>query len=214
MNELEQAKMILTQMGAVITDSHVVYPSGKHGSTYIEKDLLYPYPWKTARLCGIIADHFCDDNVRVVIAPSADGIALSQWTAHFLSLPIGAPEILAVHADEVEGDLIISRVYERFIRDKRVLVVDHSLTTDSVVKDTVKAARTAGGIVVGVGVLCNCCGEAALDLASVPKILAVVNTPFDSWSEADCPLCKQGMPINTDVGKGREFLDAKMLYQA
>lgn len=34
---------------------------------------------------------------------------------------------------------------------------------------------------------------------SVPKT--------DAWNELNCPLCAQEVPINTDVGKGREFLE-------
>jgi orotate phosphoribosyltransferase len=33
-----EAEQILNQAGAVITNSHVVYTSSKHGSTYVNKD--------------------------------------------------------------------------------------------------------------------------------------------------------------------------------
>ena len=37
-------------------------------------------------------------------------------------------------------------------------------------------------------------------------IFALIDIPLDAYSEAECPLCADGVPINTDVGKGREFL--------
>ena len=89
---------------------------------------------------------------------------------------------------------------------KRVLVVEDILTTGGSARKVVEAVRAIGGNVVGVGVLCNRGGVTAQDLANVPKLEVLVNISLDAWNEADCPLCKQGVPVNPDVGKGREFL--------
>jgi hypothetical protein len=37
----------------------------------------------------------------------------------------------------------------------------------------------------------------------------VVELSLDSWTAEECPLCRRGVPIDTSVGKGREFLAAK-----
>lgn len=214
MDEHQQALQILAESKAVITNSHVVYTSGKHGSAYVNKDALYPHVWKTARLCRMIADHFGNGQVQAVIAPAVGGIILSQWTAHFLS-SIGANEVLAVYADKIDDDgFIIKRGYDKIISGMRVLVVEDVITTGGSVKKVVEASRAIGGYVVGVGALCNRGGVTKHDLADVPKLFEVVNMRLDMWDEADCPLCAQDVPINTDVGKGREFLERKMLYAA
>ncbi len=31
------------KIGVVITDSHIVYTSGKHGAEYVNKDAIYPH---------------------------------------------------------------------------------------------------------------------------------------------------------------------------
>jgi orotate phosphoribosyltransferase len=31
---------------------------------------------------------------------------------------------------------------------------------------------------------------------------------LESWEAAACPLCRDGVPVDTEVGKGREFLAA------
>jgi len=46
-------------------------------------------------------------------------------------------------------------------------------------------------------------------VADPPELFALVNVQLDAWDEADCPLCAQNVPINTDVGKGRECLAKK-----
>ena len=49
---------ILKSINAITTDSHFVYTSGKHGSVYVRKDLLYPHTEITSDVCKMFADKF------------------------------------------------------------------------------------------------------------------------------------------------------------
>ena len=199
---------ILDEIQAVITDSHVVYTSGRHGTAYVNKDAVYPHTKKTSFLCTMLASEFVDDEVDVVIAPAVGGVILSQWTAHHLSCFVGR-EVLGVYADKTDdGNFVIKRGYDKLIAGKRVLVVEDVLTTGGSAKKTVEAVRACRGNVVGVGVLCNRGGITTQDLADVPRIAALMEVTLETWDEADCPLCKRKVPINKDVGKGREFVIA------
>ena len=77
MNE-QEVLQVLGKVGAVITGSHIVYTSGKHGTAYANKDAVYPHTAETSRLCQAIAERFADDKVEVVIAPAIGGVILSQ----------------------------------------------------------------------------------------------------------------------------------------
>ena len=201
---------ILSKVGAVITDSHIVYTSGKHGTAYVNKDAVYPHTKETSDLCRAIAEQFADDGVEVVIAPAIGGVILSQWTAHHLS-EITGREVLGVYAEKVEsGDaFVIKRGYDKLVAGKDVLVVEDVLTTGGSAKKVVEATRALGGNIVGLGVLCNRGGITPQDVADPPKLFALVNVKLDAWDEAECPLCVKSVPINTDVGKGREYLARK-----
>jgi orotate phosphoribosyltransferase len=200
---------LLRRAGAVITDSHIVYTSGKHGSAYVNKDAIYPHTKKTSYLCDEIASHFLLDAVDVVVAPAIGGVILSQWTAYHLTRKLR--EVLGIYAEKAEsGDaFVIKRGYDKFIAGKNVLVVEDVLTTGGSAKKVIEAVRALGGNVVGLGVLCNRGGITPADVGNPPKLFALVNVKLDAWDEAECPLCAQGVPINTDVGKGREFLARK-----
>jgi orotate phosphoribosyltransferase len=87
--------------------------------------------------------------------------------------------------------------------------VEDVLTTGGSARRVVEATRAIGGKVVGLGVLCNRGGVTPQDVANVPELFALVNVKMNAWDEAECPLCAQGVPINTDVGKGREYLARK-----
>lgn len=198
----------LTNVSAVITNSHIVYTSGKHGSMYVNKDALYPHTKQTSELCRLFADHFSKDDVDVVIAPALGGIILSQWTAHHLSQLTGR-EVLGLYAEKIEGtkDFVIKRGYDKLLAGKKVLILEDVLTTGGSVKKVVELVRSMEGVIVGVGALCNRGGILSTDIGNVPKLFALVSIALDSWAPEDCPLCKQGIPINTSVGKGREFLE-------
>ena len=201
---------VLGQVGAVITGSHIVYKSGKHGTAYVNKDAIYPHTVATSRLCRAIADQFVRDNVEVVIAPAIGGVILSQWVAHHLT-EMSGHEVFGVYAEKVEGGdtFAIRREYDKLVSGRRVLVVEDVLTTGGSARKVVEAAREAGGNVVGLGVLCNRGAITLEDVANPPKLFALVNVTLDAWDEADCPLCAKNVPVNTSVGHGREFLARK-----
>jgi orotate phosphoribosyltransferase len=197
---------ILGDVEAVIKDSHIIYASGVHGSCYINKDAIYPHTALIARLCKAIADSFVFQKVDAVIAPAIGGVILSQWTAHRLS-ELNGHEVLALYAekDEDGGTFIIKRGYDKLISGKRVLVVEDVLTTGGSVRKVIKATRNAGGEVVGLGTICNR-GNVTPEDVGVSKLKSLIDINLKTWEEQMCPLCKEGVPINTDVGHGAEFL--------
>lgn len=200
---------ILAKCGAVITDSHIVYTSGKHGSAYVNKDAVYPHTHDIANLCLEIARHYAQYSPQVVVAPAIGGVVLTQWTASGLTNLLRS-EVLAVYAEKAEDgeSFVIKRGYDKLIPGKRVLIVEDVLTTGGSVKKVIEVVKSLGGQIVGAGVLCNRGGIKPEDIG-VTEIYSIVNVTLDAWDEAECPLCAKGVAINTDVGKGREYLARK-----
>ncbi len=48
----QQALQILERVGAVLTGTHVIYNSGRHGDAYVNKDALYTSRRKIRRRCA------------------------------------------------------------------------------------------------------------------------------------------------------------------
>jgi orotate phosphoribosyltransferase len=205
--EEQEVLQILAKVGAIITNNHFVYTSNKHGPNYFNKDALYPYTQETSALCHAIAQKFAYDGVEVVIAPAIGGVILSQWTAYHLSILTGR-EVLSAYAEKRADDdgFVIKRGYDKIVARKNVLVVEDVLTTGGSAKKVIEATRALNANIFGLGVLCNRGRITPQDVADPPQLFALVNVEFDAWGEAECPLCAKGVPINTDIGKGREFL--------
>jgi orotate phosphoribosyltransferase len=198
---------ILEECKAIITDSHIVYSSDKHGREYVNKDAVYPYTDFVSELGGLIAEKAFKFLPDVIIGPAMGGIILSQAVASHLTKKLGE-RALSVYAEKEGDGFIIKRGYAKLVSGKKVFVVEDVLTTGGSVKKVIEAVQKAGGIVVGVGALCNRGGVKAEDIGA-PELFSLINISLDAWDPDECPLCKANVPINTEVGKGREFLAQK-----
>ena len=200
---------ILKKIGAVLTHDHFVYTSGKHGSVYINKDAVYPHTEETSEIGKLFAEKFKDEDIDVVAAPALGGIILSQWTAYHLS-KLKGKKVLGVYTEKTpEKNQIFTRGYDKLVKGKNVLVIEDLTTTGGSVKKVVDSVRAVGGKVVAVCVMVN------RDPVNVTS--EMVGGPFSAlgvlkasaFDESVCPLCKKNVPINTDVGHGRKYLEAK-----
>ncbi|HKC14646.1 MAG TPA: phosphoribosyltransferase family protein [Patescibacteria group bacterium] len=215
MSELERAisrrervRQILGDTSAVLTDSHFVYTSGRHGDAYVNKDAIYPHTQATRELCGMWAEDFRGKDVDVVVGPAMGGVILSHDTASELSRITGK-HIPGVYAEKgKEDDFIFTRGYEDFVRGKKVLVVEDVLTTGGSAKRVIDAVRKLDGEVVGLAVIANR-GNVKPEDVGVDNIDALINVQMDSWAEEECIKCEAGVPVNVKVGKGKEFLAKK-----
>ena len=201
---------ILKQVGAVITDSHFVYTSGKHGSVYINKDTLYPHTRLASRVGNMIAQKFATRAVDVVAGPALGGIILSQWTAFHLSR-IKQKNILGVYTEkDDQGHQIFRRGYDQLVKGKKVLVVEDLTTTGGSVAQVVASVTAAGGRVTGVCVMVNRDPRVTSKVVGAPfTALGVIQA--DAFDATDCPLCQNHIPIDIQVGHGRQFLAQKGL---
>lgn len=210
MKREEKVKKILAKANAVLTDGHFVYVSAKHGDKYINKDAIYPHTKLVRELTKMWAEDFKKSGVEVVVGPAMGGVILSHDTAAELS-KILKKDIPGVYAEkDGEGGFTFTRGYDAFVKGKNVLVVEDILTTGGSVKKVIQMTKKAGGKVVGLGVIANRGNVKAKDIG-VKKINALINLEFNAMEAKDCALCKNKIPVNTNVGKGKLFLAGKKI---
>lgn len=199
--------------GAIIR-GHFVYTNDGHGEIYVNKDAIYPDTYRVAELCQMLANKFMNVQINVVAAPTIGGVILSQWTAHHLSYKTRG-NVLSVYAEKAGADgkdFEFKRGYDKILAGKNVLVVEDILNSGKSAKKVVDAVRKCGGEVRGVGALFNR-GGVSKQFLDVPILHSLVSEKMVVWNEADCPLCKQNVPINTNVGKGAKYLKEKGLLK-
>lgn len=196
---------ILQKVGA-FRSGHFVLVSGRHADSYVLKDAMYAYPRETSQVCREMAERFKNAGVEAVIGPAIGAAILAQWTAYHMS-ELTRREVYGVYADkDGQGGFIIKRGYDAVIKGKKTLVVEDLTTTGGSIRKVVEAARAAGADVVGAIALVNRGGVTKEDIGNPPVFDQLLNVDLESWDEADCELCKKGIPVNTDVGHGKDFL--------
>lgn len=206
----KKAEKILAETNAILSNGHFVYVSGKHGDMYVNKDAVYPHTKAIRKLCAMWAEHFKNAGIEVVVGPAMGGVILAHNTAAELS-KILKKDIPGVYAEKTgDGGFDFTRGYGAFVKGKKVLVVEDVLTTGGSVKKVISVVKKAGGKVVGLGVIANRGNVKPRDVG-VRKITALVNIQMTAMEVKDCTLCKNKVPINTNVGKGKLFLAGKKI---
>lgn len=223
--EIERTLLkILEQHGALLRNGHFVFgATWMHADAYIDKDALFPHEADVQYICDAMGDPFEHDEVDTVVgSPTNFGTILSYLIARRLrdsperwkhgvikDAPHGIP-VNAVFAKKNTDDAFeFAPHFIRLVQRKRVLVVDDVLASGGSAQKIIELVRARGGTVVGLSVICNRGSIKPADVGNPPKLHTLVTMPLPMYNEDDCPLCKEGKPINTTVGRGNEYLARK-----
>ena len=136
--------------------------------------------------------------MEVVIGPATGGVILAQWVAHHLT-QMTDREILAMYADKADDSFVLKRGYSRLVKAKRVLVVEDILTTGSATRRVCEVVENNGGTIVGIGALVNRSPKEPMLTEYDLKVL--LNYHLVTYSRQICPLCKQGVPLDSVYGR-------------
>jgi orotate phosphoribosyltransferase len=170
-----------------LKEGHFVLSSGRHSDQYIEKFDLLRQPRATSEVCRLIAEHYQDHEIDVVVGPTTGGVILAFEVGRQLSVAAAYAERLP-NADA-------GREFRRgttFQTGDRVLVVDDILTTGGSLGETLDALAGYPVEVAGVAVLVDRSGgEANL---GVPYV-ALATMDITTWDASDCPLCRRDQPV-------------------
>ena len=193
---------ILERVGALL-HGHFVGASGRHLDTYINKDALYPNTKEVSKVGRLIAQKNKNLNIDVIVAPALGGIILSQWTAYHLS-KLKKKKILGIYTEKDKDDnQVLRRGYDKLVKGKNILIVEDITTTGGSVKKVIESVRMAGGKVKRASVMVNRDSKNVNSTTIGALFSSLGILAAKSWDKNDCPMCKKGIPIDTQVGHGR-----------
>ena len=177
---------IFQQLG-VVSNGHFVLSSGRHSNEYWEKFRLLEWPHVTEQLCSQIANRYRQSSIEAVIGPTTGGALLAQEVARQLSTRCLLAEPASIGGRELR------RGFSLHVSE-RVLIVDDVLTTGLSLRETLSAIERFQPEVVGIEVLIDRSGGDAISQFGVP-CHALLTVSADTYSSAECPMCKEGIPI-------------------
>jgi len=180
----ENTEEIFEKAGAILK-GHFLLTSGLHSPVYWEKFKVLQSPPHTAQLCRMIADHFREQKIDVVAAPTTGGIILAFETARQL-------EVRGIFAEKTgEKERAFKRGFN-IESGERVLIVDDILTTGGSIRQTMAAVKKLGGQIIGIGVMVD---RSEHDMDFGVPLFSCHRAQTVTYSPDDCPLCKAKIPL-------------------
>lgn len=175
----------LLKKAGVLLEGHFALTSGRHSGKYLQCAKIFQDAKISEQFCENLAEKFKQDKADVVIGPAVGAIIISYETGRQL----GVKNIFAER--DGEGKMCLRRGFE-IKEGERVIVVEDVVTTGGSVVEVIDLVREKGGNVIGVGSIVDRTGGKA-DFGVPYK--SVVAFEVQSFDAKDCPLCKQGIPI-------------------
>jgi orotate phosphoribosyltransferase len=185
---------ILKRTGAYHANDHVLLPSGQHTSEYIEKTLVTTEPSFTEGLGGVIAKHFAQWPVDVVLSTGPGALILSHCVARaHPSRPVVVYGAKGLSRGKRRVTLPVE--FQRLIRPgSRVLLVEDLVSSGTTLDLLIELVEQLGATVVGVGCLWR---RTSVEVDGKP-VFSLVSRDFPTYDPADCPLCRKGVPLNEE----------------
>ena len=188
----QEVKQLLIDTKAIL-EGHFLLTSGLHSPMYVEKFNVLQHPKYTEKLCQELAERFRDQNVELVIGPMTGGILL----AHEVGKSLGTR---AIFTEREKGKMTLRRGF-RIEPGTRVLIVEDIVTTGGSIKEVIDVVKEHGGIPVAVSMLVDRSGG-KVNFGAVP-CTALLHMDVETWAPAECPLCRDGVPMTKRGSTGK-----------
>ncbi len=173
---------LFRESGALL-EGHFRLSSGLHSNGYLQSALVLQHPTHAETLGTALAAMVAPHAPTAVLSPALGGIVIGHEVARALG-------VRAVFAERQEGVLSLRRGFTLGPND-HVVVIEDVVTTGGSTMETIEVAKAHGAQVVAAGSIIDRSGGTS----SMPvPYHALVTLSLPTWQEAECPLCKQGLP--------------------
>jgi orotate phosphoribosyltransferase len=182
------------ETGALLR-GHFQLSSGLHSDRYLQCARLLMWPARAEEAGRELASRLREFSPRAVVSPALGGLIIGHETARALGLR-------ALFVERKDGAFALRRGFA-LQPEESVVVVEDVFTTGESTREASAAVEAAGGRVRAVGSIVDR-GVPAGSFSVPARSLLSLSVP--SWPEAECPLCRQGIPLDTP---GSRFSPAK-----
>ncbi len=218
----KEVEEYLIQQG-VIKKGHFVYTNGGHGSIYINIKDISKCISNLIPLAASMAIQIKDLEIDAIVGAPHGADALAVLVALYYGIFSGR-QILLLKAVKKNDKIIWYKDNGKNITGKNIVIVEDVINTGKSIKKIAQELiwEHNGNLILYL-VVCSRQNKQQLsnlekELKAPIKALTIIeakNYPVDLNNNPSdqCPLCKQGIPVNTSIGYGENFLnDIKNTY--
>lgn len=176
---------LLRETGALLT-GHFRLSSGLHSANYVQCALLLERPRNAKAIGEELGARLRNLDVQKIVAPAMGGVIIGYTVAEALDVPM-------IFTERKDGAMTLRRGFS-LQPDERVVIVEDVVTTGKSTRETADVIEKHGGVVVGFASILNRSGTPNPFNWQYEALLAL---DFETWTEHDCPLCKQGIALDS-----------------
>ncbi len=176
----DEVLKIFKNTGALL-EGHFILTSGLHSGKYFQCAKVFQYPQHAEALCTVIAEHFQDEKVDLVVSPAIGGIVVGQEVARLL-------KVRSIFLERKDGKMTLRRGFQ-VQQGEKVLVVEDVTTTGGSVKEVMDVISNKGCEILAVSAVVDRSGGKAQ--FGVPYF-SIFQMEVVNYSPDNCPLCASG----------------------
>ncbi len=191
----------------LLIPGHFVGAEGGHLDRYFNKKALSVIPRRVTAFCLHINDHFFRRaDFNAVAGPELGAVIPSFEVARLLEFYTNRDiRHITVEKKGAGKEFEITSGLDVFAKGRSFVLLEDVLTSGGSFIRARQAIERAGGTVVYAAALLNRGRKTAHDLG-VKELYSVLDLELPSWTAESCPLCRNGTPINTTFGRGKEYV--------
>lgn len=174
---------------------HFRMESGLHAGLWLDLESLFADTRRIDPFVQRLADAIREHDVDAVCGPMVGGAFLAQLLAERLGVEFAYAERVTSPADGLfRAQYRVPRSLAARMRGQRVAIVDDVMSAGSSLRATQAALVACGATIVVVGALLIL-GPTGADYfeASGLPVVAPGRAEFESWTPAECLLCRDGV---------------------
>lgn len=176
-----------------LLEGHFRLSSGLHSNRYLQCARLLQWPERAEAAGRELARLLEPFHPKVIVSPALGGLIIGHETARALSTRF-------VFVERQEGRFALRRGF-RFEPGEPTAVVEDVFTTGKSTREAIAAAEEEGARIVAAGSIV----DRGLPEGALPvPFRSLLPLPVPAWTEAECPLCRKGVPLDTP---GSRFAD-------
>jgi orotate phosphoribosyltransferase len=175
-----------------LREGHFILASGRHSPMFLQKNLVFQYPERTARLCKALAEKIEArfGKPDVIVSPAVGAIIPGYETARWLNVP-------AMYVEREDGAFKLRRAF-KITPGAKVVVIEDVITTGGSFREAVEPIEAAGGVVL----CCACIVDRSGGRADVGfPLVALATLDVPSYAENEIPPDLAALPAEEPGSK-------------
>ena len=178
---------VFKKTGALL-EGHFVLTSGFHSPHYFQCAKVLQYPEYNTQLAALIAEHFREKEIDVVVTPAVGGIVFGTEVGRQLNAR-------SIFSERENGVMKLRRGFE-LNKGENVLVCEDVVTTGGSVMEVIELVKESGANLCGVGFIIDRSGgtvDFSTEQFSLAKfdVVKFAESEIPEWL-SDIPVTKPG----------------------